>query len=343
MINYLYKTIIATISLLLINNLAFGSKVSPYGNLAEVAWSLSKNQKNSLYAMHELLFFYKSPYGVDETFCLQTSDTEHENVTVKECIGGGGSKKALLLTDGRVIMFPNTDVDNIIGTAKWWPDAVTKEAAVAHFLEEIDVPALNRKKAYLIIPSKNNSTISYRLPVLLSDSFAQYADRGWFVVDSKNPRSSFYPEGEWRKLWGTDLKSWGKTFDLLIRDLLILSLNGIYPNQDCRNVILVKGEDEAFHLRYFGFDFGGKYGTITPPSEETRLRSKKTSQQICSSVSENAKLIIYEFVWFDVLRRDVWDFKDSAAELIAEHFSSCEFITEIFSNLDVSDYELLEL
>lgn len=333
----LYKTTIILI-LLSINNLAFGSKGDLPSDLKGVLEIFNKEQTDSMYAMHELISLHKNEYGIGETFSLQTSNGECESVKLEKTLGQGGSKKAVLLTDGRVIMLPNTDVDYYVRIARWWPDTVTDEAAMADFLEEIDVPALNRQKAYLIIPSKKDSTISYKLPVLLSDSFAQYEDRGWCVLDYKNGSSCSHIQKDWETFWKTDLKSSEKIFDLLIRDLLILSLNGISLNSDSTNAVVIKKDDGSFKLRYFGFDFGGKYGATTVPSEKKRsMSAQKTKEQICSEISKNANLIIEASVGYGVLE------DDSLAQDIANHFSSCEYIMEILSNLNLRNHDLTEL
>lgn len=345
---HIYRTLTVVISLLLINNLAFGSKGSLPSDLDKWLENFSEEQTDSLYAMHELWTLHESPYAVGETFCLQTSNSECETVTVKEVLGGGGSKKAVLLEDGRVLMFPNTDVDHFVNIANWWPNTVTKEAAMADYLEEIDIPALNREKGYLIIPSKENSEKSYKLPVLVADSFEQYADRGWFILDCKTS-SSIYPKEKWKKDWGTSLESWDNTFDLLIRDLWTLALNGVCPGRDARNFVLIKGDDGSFDLRYFGFDFGGKYGTATPPSSEERLElANMTHQEICSIMSYHVKYMVRYFIT-EILLPFPWPPETdiyaaySASEDISEYYSSCEYITEVISSPDVPKHDLTEL
>lgn len=329
------KITIAIISLLSIYSLGFGNKGSLPSDLDEFLRIASEEQKDSLYAMHELVSFHESPYGVGETFDLQTSNAACENVTIQKVLGGGGSKKAVLLTDGRVLMLPNMDVDYFGRIAMWWPKTVDGEAAMAQFLEKIGVPALNREKGYLIIPSKTNSAISYKLPVLVADSFEQYANRGWFIMDVKNPESSFYPE-EWQKSGGITAENWEKTFYPLMQDIVIMNLNGIAPGTDSHNVVLMKGEDGSFHLRYFGFDFGGKHRITTPPSEETRLQlAKRTDEEICETVPWTAFFIIGEIVN---------QYKGSVpSEVITKHFLRCEFITEMLNNLNLPNRELTEL
>lgn len=301
----------------------------PY-NIQEIVKKLSQDQANSFNAMHELLCSYKNPYGIGETFCLQTAlESSCEFVTVEKTIGQGGSKKAVLLTDGRVAMFPNTDQDSFVGTAHWWPETVKNEAAMATFLESIEVPALNRKQAYLAIQSKSSEETSYKLPILLSDSFEQYASRGWFVFDNKCSRSTIRSDQE---EWSFELNSWKNTVTPLLKDIWKLVSNNIVPGGDAHNLVLLQTDQDSFALRYFGFDFGGKYGSKTPPSLENSITTIQWNHNTCSKASKLAKDMIASFVFYR-LHPEKAGYKeaDDFANQVGEYFSSCDFFkTEVF-------------
>ena len=170
------------------NKFSLCEKNSP-SSYADAFKSFSIEQKNTYCAMHELKHIQQNSYGISKTFCLQTADTECKAVTFTKTIGQGGFKKAALLDDGTVLMFPNVDVDSVLSRTFAWTTTVDNEDNTVKFLEEIGVPALNRKKAYLVV---QNNEESYKLPVLHSDSFEQYAAKGWFIRDNKNPQSSLF-------------------------------------------------------------------------------------------------------------------------------------------------------
>ncbi len=163
----------------------------------EVFKNFSVDQKNTYCAMYELKNVQQNKYGIGQTFRLQTADTEYKTITIIKTIGEGGFKKAALLDDSTVLMFPNIDTNSLESRTYAWTITVDNEANTAKFIEDINVPGLNRKKAYLEVQSND---ITYKLPVLLSDLFAQYAEKGLFMRDVKNPLSSFISAKEKRSL-----------------------------------------------------------------------------------------------------------------------------------------------
>ncbi len=301
----------------------------------------SPEQQQTFYALHELLCFYDKKYALGETLILQTSEGDFR-VTLKEIMGQGGSKKAILLDQGSVIMVPNIDSDSFIKAARWWPESVNHETTMAAYLEKIHVPALNRRKAYLVIPSKANRELSYRLPVFLSDSFEQYASKGWYIFDIKGPpQASFFCPQEFQK-WDFNLSVWQDVIPPFLRDLATLAthnMNGLI-GRDASNYALVKQEDGSFALRYFGFDFGGKYGSSTVSTKDTPVGETlpKDPDAICASTAYIARSIIQDFIFnrlYTKLERDgqtidymkIYNFSTRASE----HFSSCDFIRKVFS------------
>ena len=308
-------------------------------NLSELVKKFSEEQENSFYAMRELLCFHDDPYGKGETFCLETPETECKTITVTSIIGRGGSKKAALIDDKSVIMFPNTDVHSLASTARWWPETVTKEAAMARFLEEIEVPGLNRKKAHLVIPSKNNPEISYKLPVLISDSFEQYASKGWFVIDKKNPLSTAYSDKALEN-WKLELRAWEETIKPLIRDLSKLSLNSVPYTGDAGNLVLVEKDGSPAELHYFGFDFGGKYGSSNVPSEVIRSETRGPAV-ICNKISEKLEDIIAGFVFNQLSEKQANQLSNEEinnfSNMAGKYFSSCDFITKVLGDSSHGD------
>ena len=308
----------------------------------EYTEKLSNEQIDTIYAMRELSCFHKDQYGKGDTFTLSTQQTEYE-ITIGSIIGKGGSKKATLLDNEKVAMLP---AGHFTGLASWWPETVTEEAKMAEFLETIDIPALNREKAYITIPSTDNPGASYKLPVLLSDSFAEYASKGWYVFDNKNSDSNIYSDNECGH-WNTELKTWEAPIKTLVADLWKLSVNGVNIGTDSRNLVLIEKEANNFELRFFGFDFGGKYGSTTVPSTSMDLPTA-TTEQICDAISGNLKQQVKNFIFGRLAHETdhcpgkritnpvLYKFSASADE----HFSSCDFIGEAISSYEDNSSEL---
>lgn len=308
----------------------------------EYTEKLSNEQIDSIYAMRELSCFHENQYGEGDIFTLSTKESEYE-VTIGSIIGQGGSKKAVLLNNGKVAMLPAT---HFTGLASWWPETVTEESKMADFLDKIDIPALNREKAYINIPSTDNPGTSYKLPVLLYDSFEQYASKGWYVFDNKNYKSTIYSNNECGH-WNTELNTWAAPIKTLVADLWKLSVNGVNIEVDSRNLVLVEKEDSDFELHFFGFDFGGKYGSTTVPSTAINLPTA-TTEQICEAISDNLKQQVKNFVFGRLAHETdhcpggkisnsiLYKFSASAGE----HFSSCDFIGEAMSSQNHDSPEL---
>ncbi len=298
---------------------------------------LSNEQTTSLYAMQNLLCSYTSIYGIGEKFCLQMKlESNCEYVTIEEIIGQGGSKKAVLFTDGRVAMLPNMDVDNFIGIAQWWPENVKNEVSMAVFLENIGVPALNRKEAFLTIPNKNDENASYKLPIFLSDSFEQYASRGWFVYDCKYRPSTIRSDKE---KWSFEVNSWKQVITPLLIDTWKLVSNNIIPSRDSMNLVLVNTEQDSFVLRYFGFDFGGKHASQVAPPLENAVTTIEWDSNKCDRVAKLTKIMLAGFIQDRLKRLKNYDEVDNFIDKIEEHFLNCEFLKAEISNIQNSYHD----
>ena len=296
----------------------------------------SEEQKNTYCAMHELKHVQQNKYGIGKTFCLQTTvDKECKTVTVTKTIGQGGFKKAALLDDGTVLMFPNVDNKSLEEMSFAWTITVDNEANTAKFLEEIDVPGLNRKKAYLVV--KNNEE-SYELPVLHSNSFAQYKEKGWFIRDNKNPQSSFVSNKE-KGHWEYNLKVWEEPIKPLVRDVATMLLNGLdQMTGDCGNIVLKENDNGKFEFHYFGFDFNGATGMFdTVPSAARRTEFQKYSvTNLCAKIAEESKVLISDIVYHSLYSLDLGkEDKKSLSDIqkfsdeVGKHFLTCDFIEKV--------------
>ena len=293
---------------------------------------LSEEQKNTYCAMHELKHVQQNKYGIGKTFCLQTTaDAECKSVTINKTIGEGGFKKAALLDDGTVLMFPNVDSDSVESRTYAWTTTVDNEANTVKFLEEIGVPALNRKKAYLVV---QNSEESYKLPVLHSDSFAQYVAKGWFIRDNKNPKSSFVSDKE-KGHWEYDFKVWEEPIKPLVRDVANMVLNGFKQiTGDAGNAVLIEKDNGTFEFRYFGFDFNGATGTRNslPSEAERSIYQKYSPGDVWGTIAEKSKSLISDIVYHSLeglnLGKEQKDYEitEEFSYKVGAHFLTLDFI-----------------
>lgn len=297
-------------------------------------------------AMNTLACSYNHPYGVGHTFTLQTEDTVIHSVTIERTFGEGGSKKTALLNDGQVLMLPNIDQGSLRVVSSWWPESVDKESGMATFLQSINVPTLNRQKGYLFIPS-SNPDITYQLPVMLSDSFAQYAERGCFIMDNKNMVSSHYSNNEWQHWDKFGLTKWKEAIaemvPPLVQDLWILETNDVSLSRDSSNMVMIENDQGFFELHYFGFDFGGKYGSKIVPSEEMRAKAlDRPDADICSRVASTLEPMIDNFVYFRIEKQfalkgmhlDTRE-KSAISAPVAKHYANCDYILKHVSQKEV--------
>lgn len=265
--------------------------------IEERASVYSKNEKATAYAMFELYCLYNTAYGIGHAFKIIDAAGNAEVVTINKIIGEGGSKKALLLEDGRVIAVPNADpelmidpsmdqdIDHIASIAQWWPNTVHDETQIIIFLESINIPCLNKKKRYLVVPSTEKPGVQYHMPIMLSDSFQQYAQKGWFVHDIKRSKDLIpVPPGDVYWFGKDDINDALLDSNIiknaikpLIQDLWILTVHQFFNLErqyhiiDALNVVLIEQNHGPFELHYFGLDFGGRSGLLAKPSRREIL------------------------------------------------------------------------
>lgn len=201
------------------------------------------------------------------TYRLIDPETQiSKDIVLKGYLGRGGSKLALETEDGLAIVIPNLSIDGIYAAAQWWEKNIDGEVDVANFLDDIGVPALNRKKAILVLSAEQN----LKLPLFVSDSFNKYAENGWHIIDAKNARSSSWKESQTifrNSSEAMKFQNWDAVIAPLFSDFYNLALNYFSVGLDSSNYALVKEENpyspNQYKLRYFGYDFGGKYGHKT--------------------------------------------------------------------------------
>lgn len=233
------------------------------------------------------------------------------------------------------MMLPNTDVDQYDSVASWWPDSVKGESEMATFLELIEVPALDRKKAYLAVPNKIYSDVTHKLPVMISSSFVDYAEKLWLISGKIGIPSSYLCLGLEAPHWANPVVDLEEPIKPLINDLWKIAINGVYLNGDSRNFALTKNDEQQWAFRYFGLDFGEKKGNQFPPTEEKQKESSKTPpEKICNIVSYNLSEFLYSIAHDLTLtskcllanREEFCTF--TLEKELSDKFANCDFILQ---------------
>lgn len=332
------------------------------------AWNKSK--RDTFYALMEM---EKNRYWTSlKSWCLSfdskldhcepvkfepEKSVEYGEVVEDPIAGYGGSKKAFQLENGLVMMLPNTDVDSLSYIASWWEYCVNDEVNMAMFLENIGILALNRKKAMLVKPNCSLPDEPCRLPVIISDSFDAYAKRGWFIFDVKNNHSSTWGKSKYNNVSNDfkvfsndqdpfDFKVWEPIIKPFIEDMIKLAHHEIKIGSDNSNYVAIRNpkQKSPWTLRYFGFDFSGKYGgqSIPSPKDDKILSSRKLSK-ICPKIKTLVGWTVGAFAEtvFNITRHTKEQKQKEVAFVsqLEKHFSDCGYIVSSFSH----DNELEDL
>lgn len=250
--------------------------------------------------------------------------------TVKvRTLESGGSKLATLLGNGQVMM---TDIYDGLSTTGF--ENVYRESMCAKVATEIGIPALNRKAFFI----SSNPDLSDHIPwshlndlFLVSDSFEKYAERGWHIIDSKNPGSVFVgykASGN----FNLELKSWETAVKPLIHDIKAIFAYEFPHGLDSENGAFVKKDDGSFELRYFTFDFGGTPGTTScdyinhADDRAVFYKMTKISSMVWDYIDNSITTVLNREPGFE--KREVFSFSSLAAKC----FSQPEFILHTLHN-----------
>lgn len=188
-------------------------------------------------------------------------------------LGKGGSKQAILLEKGRALLLPNMDQDSTDGISKRWERQVREEIAVLNFISSLGLLSPLSKEVKISLSSEALEGV---IPAYISESFENLGNkRGWFIIDSKRDESctwrlekDFLFKSEEDRL---NEKNWDYVLDEMLTDIAKISMYDIPAPGDSLNIAIVKkpppqlGASE-YGIRYFGFDFSRKDGSISIPT-----------------------------------------------------------------------------
>lgn len=171
-----------------------------------------------------------------------------------EILGQGGDKIAIKMDNGKALLIPN--YTTTLNQEGFWDKVVEGEIQFNRLLKD---QALLCPKYSQATISKDGCTIS----AYVSESFEQLAEKkNIYVIDVNylTNESSKKAFSIFKKCFFKfdEMQHWKKIFAPLTQDVAKLLSCGIPIPSDSFNWAVVTTENSC-HVRYFGFDFCGKY------------------------------------------------------------------------------------
>jgi hypothetical protein len=262
---------------------------------------------------------YKALSGdiTKESVIVKDTNNILSEETLLDMIGSGGSKKAYKLSKGRALLLPNFS-DSCQIVANRWERMVLEEVAMSKIISSLGLlsPLCERVD---IVCSTSDETSEKIIPAYICQSFEQLALSGCFIIDTKNRRSSTWKMGE-NYLFKTEDErlsqtKWESILDLLVTDIAKICFYDIPTDFDSLNIAIVKKSDDklqegsSYEVRYFGFDFSSKCGSLSIPTLEKKEKlvvNEEDIEKILNHILTD--LIYYEcFDEFDIIRTTLLD------------------------------------
>jgi hypothetical protein len=217
-----------------------------------------------------------------------------------EILGKGGSKIAIRISDSHALILPNMDVDFPQTIAGRWERMVDEEVLMSNVLIRVGLLSPSSKKVSVTLTDTSRQVV----PAYVCDTFESLSKKGWFIIDTKNYRSSTWIR-ETHHLFQSDrerliIENWDLVFNSMLSDIRTLCDYQICVEQDSLNIAVVKkahpSSASCYELRYFGFDFSDKNGSLRRPNSEKKpLTSQYLKQGIKLIDRVLVEIFDYEF------------------------------------------------
>jgi len=236
--------------------------------LVDRGWCIAK-RTFEIQNCHEVL--KKRIQEKQAVFVKNGQDVQTE--TLVDVLGTGGSKKAIALQRGRVLMVPNMDWDTLYEIWPRWRRIVYEEVAMSNLLTKMGLLNPRAQRVSLFFSEGSNAPT---MPAFLSESFESLGHtQGWFIIDAKNTSSSTWKKGENFLFKAEDdrlnAQNWDSVVDSLLTDIAKISLYGLGIGGDSLNLAILKKSCDSiaslYEIRYFGFDFTHKSFRLDIPQK----------------------------------------------------------------------------
>lgn len=247
-------------------------------------------------------------YHPSMSFCLKSlNDTNCTPVEITDIKGDLGSKNAFFLKDARIVLYPGNKFYSY-EIPEWWENSISNEDKFVKDLESYGIPVLNRKKATLTIKNLYDHALDFSISVLVSDSFDQYTDRGWFIFDSRSPRSSTWNKTILKTLGADyhvndlgsspdDLEIWKEVVRALFQDAAKIYKYNIPNSIDffkfaVEQIPAEKKKNANWQLRTFGVNQSEKFFSMSTSKPRQRI----SKYALCMSIRSLTSIVIDEFI-----------------------------------------------
>jgi hypothetical protein len=182
-------------------------------------------------------------------------------------LGSGGNKQAIKISNNEVLLIPNNDcLQHLDSTMSYWPRLVQEEVGVARIFTRLGLLTPVDRQV-MLLPSIH-STSSF-VPAYISHTFESLAKKGIFFLSHTETAST------WRR--GEDFliatkeerlqeKNWDPLFEPILEDLSLIFQYQLPAFDDAFHVAIVKNNLNQFAIRYFAFDFAGRFASLEIPA-----------------------------------------------------------------------------
>lgn len=176
---------------------------------------------------------------------------ERKALTIGKCVGRGGAKQALEISEDEVLMLPSANHGFDV-----WRRIVDEQVRISDELIELGILTVQSKRVDLYLSKDSDQP----LPAYTRSSFKGLAKKGMYVIDSKKPESSCWKAKSYFK--GDEnrsaVESWLPIVKPLLQDIYTLAKNNAFFGSDSLNIVIIENE-QGYTARYFGFDFSSKH------------------------------------------------------------------------------------
>ncbi|MEZ5314795.1 MAG: hypothetical protein R3E91_01075 [Chlamydiales bacterium] len=242
--------------------------------------------------------------------------TEKKEIIIGECVGCGGSKRAMKISEDEVLMLPNKKV-----TFPTWRSMVDEEVQISNRLTELGILTVGSKWVDIFLSKDSN----YPLPAYSCPSFKSLTKTGRYVIDRKNSKSScwknrsYFQDNKDRFA----IESWLPIIKPLLQDMRVLAKNNCLFYQDALNLVIIKSE-QGYIARYFGFDFSSNYKAC---ERVYGLREDDTTDEMVTWLGGALEYIFWEQYDFDT-KKENGTLSEEYSNLIKKFKNECPRILQ---------------
>jgi hypothetical protein len=259
------------------------------GNLARVdsAW----NRIIKSYDVEGYKELKLSMSGGNVTLYVRDDQGQHPEMLLG-VLGAGGTKKAMKLSNGRALVLPNLDYEQVEKIESWWKRVVHEEVAMSKLLTTIGLLSPSPKKVGVALSSQATAKV---IPAYISEDFQEMArTKGRFIIDWNNQQVSTWVVGRDFLFNSEEARfkeeNWDAVLGSLLTDIVQISIYDIPAWNASMNFAVVKkngpvsGLPSEYEVRYFGFDFSDKRKAIENKKTPAVFNDKKAKDVLLHAV-----------------------------------------------------------